>query len=70
MVTFKKSNDNNFPKAYIRKLKALVDKSTFNNVKFTIDWLSIKVMKDVKKGQNKNQKENDTQKAEEITVSA
>jgi len=70
MVTFKKSNDNNFPKAYIRKLKALVDNSTFNGVKFTIDWLSIKVMKDIKKGQNKKQKENDTQREEEITVSA
>lgn len=70
MVTFKKSNDNNFPKAYIRKLKALVDNSTFNDVKFSIDWLSIKVMKDIKKGQNKKQKENNAQKVEEITVSA
>ena len=70
MITFKKSKDDNFPKSYIRKLKALVDNSTFNNVKFSIDWLSIKVMKDIKRGQNKKQKENDIRKAEEITVSA
>ena len=57
IVSFKKNDKGVFPKSYIRKLKILLNNSTHQHVTFKVDWLSVNVMRDIKKGHSKEKKE-------------
>ena len=57
IVSFRKNEKGIFPKSYIRKLKILVNNSLYQEVTFKVDWLSVNVMRDIKKGHSKEKKE-------------
>ena len=57
IVGFKKNDKGIFPKSYIRKLKILIHNSKYRDVTFKIDWLSVNVMRDIKKGHTKEKKD-------------
>lgn len=68
IVTFKKNEKGIYPKAYIRKLKVLINNSNFEDTVFKVDWLSVNVMKDIKSGQIKNKKEEEIKPAQSVTA--
>lgn len=57
IVTFKTNNEGVYPMTYIRKLKILLNNSTYQDINFKVDWLSLNVMHDIKKGNNKEIRE-------------
>lgn len=57
IVSFKKNDKGIFPKSYIRKLKILINNSTYQDVNFKVDWLSVNVLRDIKKGHSKEKKD-------------
>ena len=57
IISFKKNDKGIFPKSYIRKLKRLLNNSNYQEVNFKIDWLSVNVLRDIKKGHSKEKKE-------------
>lgn len=56
-VSFKKNEAGTYPKSYIRKLKFILNGSVWNGNKFKIDWLSVNVLRDIRKGTSKEKKE-------------
>jgi hypothetical protein len=67
IVSFKKNDKGIYPRSYIRKLKILLNNSNFKDINFKVDWLSVNVMRDIKKGHSKDKKEKVTQM---VTVSS
>ena len=57
VLSFRKNDKDIFPKSYIRKLKVLLNGSKYNNITFKVDWVSVNVMRDIKKGNTKDRKE-------------
>lgn len=57
VLSFRKNDKDIFPKSYIRKIKVLLNGSKYNNITFKVDWVSVNVMRDIKKGNTKDKKE-------------
>ena len=55
IISFQKNGDR-YPKQYIRKLKALLNNSVFNNRRLHVNWVSNSVLRDVISAESKEKK--------------